>query len=63
MAEILLFVIAAILFITTGIGYVLFNYVILGLLEVMAGLFGTLIGFVVLGLMISWVLEKFNRHS
>jgi len=63
MTAILLMIIGFILFVTTGLGYVIFGYIFMGILEVGAALFSGLIGFILLGLVISWILTKFNNHS
>jgi hypothetical protein len=60
---ILLILIGAITFVSSGIGFLLINSILLGLLEVMAMLFSGLIGFIILGLVISWILTSFNKHS
>lgn len=63
MIALLLILIGAILFVTTGIGRILFSYILIAILEVFAFLFSGFAGLVIVGLLIAFVMASFNKHS
>lgn len=56
----LLLIISGILFVSSGLGYIIFNYILLITLELFKMLFNGFVGFIMLGLFLSYCIQSFH---